>query len=152
MQLARRFTPRRALIGLALVLVLPGAMCSSKDPATMDRKEIAKLVLQEGAMEVFKGKATGSIVSGIAAMPETAKGLLIADLRAERDRLEQEAFVSNDARLDARANWVQANLDCIASDGKNCSYLQKLMAQRKAAQAAAAPAPVTGEGGEGHSD
>lgn len=146
------FNPRLVAIGMAMLIVLPGAMCSSKDPATMDRKEMAKMVIQEGAMEVFKGKATGSIVSGLAAMPETAKGLLIADLKSERDRLEQEAFVSHDARLDARANWVQANLDCIASDGKNCTYLQKLMAERKAAEAAAAPAPVVGDGGEGHSD
>lgn len=148
MQKIKGKAARRGLLGLAMVMVLPGAMCASKDPATMDRKEIAKMVVQEGAMEVFKGKATGSIVSGLAAMPETAKGLLIADLKAERDRLEQEAFVSHDARLDARADWVQANLDCIASEGKNCGYLQQLIAARKAQADAAAAAADR----DGHSD
>lgn len=153
---------RMVVAGAAAALVLGLGACNRTSPENMDRQELVKTVIENGAMEVFRGPGTGTIVSGLAAMPETAKGLLIADLRSRRDSLEDVAFIAQGSeadRLDAEVDWIQANLDCIASTGQNCSKLRELMAERERAERLERDRQGDGEaagggggGGGGHSD
>jgi hypothetical protein len=151
---------RLIVAGAAVAMVLGVGACNRTSPENMDRRELVKTVIENGAMEVFRGPGTGTFVSGLAAMPETAKGLLIADLKAERDRLEKETFGAQGSemdRLDREADWVQANLDCIASTGQNCGMLRELMAERDRERRLERERQGDGEaagggGGGGHSD
>lgn len=137
------------LLALTFVMVT-GCVMSNGD----DRKKWAKMVFDEGAMEVFKGRGTGSIVSAIASTPEATLDMLKIDLAARRNDFEYRATQAGDdreaKRLEAEADWAQANLDCITSGGKNCSKLQELTPKRKAAADARAAADKGGSDGHSH--
>lgn len=142
--------PRLATAALAMLVVLPGAMCStsSSDPASMDKRTLFETVVKNGAFEALRAPGAGEVVETVAALPEVTKGYLILHLTRSRDEAIAKGLYSTgqeQAEYDARADWYDANLRCI-NEG-NCDTLRKLQQQRKAAELLG-----TGDEEGGHSD